>query len=149
MLLITILFVFCFYFRKNPNLFDPLVREFSSTRTRLEWLAIFLVYVVICYLIRTVLFARFVSVACGAWIYVWVGGEGIFGVSGYAWELAEHRVMEEGSVAGCVCGRASGRSSARDYAVRKGRGNFESAAAAVVGGPVYCGDGDVDVRKMG
>ena len=65
MLLITILFIFYFYFRKNPNLFDPLVRELSSTRTRLECLAISLVYVAICYLTRTVPFARLVRVAPG------------------------------------------------------------------------------------
>ena len=65
MLLITILFVFYFYFRKNPNLFDPLVRELSSIWTRLECLAISLVYVAICYLTRTVPFARLVSVSPG------------------------------------------------------------------------------------
>ena len=34
------------------------------------------------------------------------------------------------------------RDSARDYAAWKGRGIFETAAAAVVGGRVYCGGGD-------
>ena len=57
--------------------------------------------------------------------------------------------MGEGSVAGRVCGRTSGRGSARDYAAWKESGNFKSAAAAVVGGLVYCGDGDGVVRKMG
>ena len=65
MLLIAILFVFYFYFRKNPNFFVPLVRELSSTQKRLECLAISLVYVTICYLTRTVPFARLVGVTPG------------------------------------------------------------------------------------
>lgn len=59
-LLTIILFVFYFYSHKNPNLSDPLVRELSSTQTRLEGLAISLVHVAICYLTRTVPFARVV-----------------------------------------------------------------------------------------
>jgi hypothetical protein len=62
--------------------------------------------------------------------------------------LLSIKLWERQVVAGCVRGRASGRASARDYATWKGRGNFKRAAAAVVGGPVYCGDGDGVMRKV-
>lgn len=41
-----------------------------------------------------------------------------------------------------------GQRQCRDYAAWKGRRIFESATAAVVGGPVYCGDRDGVVRKI-
>jgi hypothetical protein len=63
-MLVIVLFLY-FHFNKNPNLFDPLVGEFSSRRTRLEGLAILLPYIALCYVTGKIPFARFINVAPG------------------------------------------------------------------------------------
>jgi hypothetical protein len=55
-LLITILFISYFCFLENPNLSNLLVRELSGTQTRLECLAISLVYVAISIILLAPLF---------------------------------------------------------------------------------------------
>lgn len=65
MLVIAFVLFLYFHFNKNRNLFDPLVGEFSSRRTRLEGLAILLPYIALCYVTGTIPFARFISVAPG------------------------------------------------------------------------------------
>lgn len=95
-----------------------------------------------CYLTRTVPFARVVSIASD---FVYRLVVKAFLVLATVLRNLRHRVTGKGSVVRCVYGKAE---AVQRLCRVEGEENFESATAAVVGGPVYCGDGDGVVRKI-